>query len=152
MTSIEYQCLEGVPTGDILEWLTDINQKIFGFNEKPEHLTSLFQSRQNVLVCLAFQGGRPVGFKVGFQDDRRSFESWRGGVLDEARRQGIAWELMRLQHNWCAEKGFRVIKTVTNSDNTAMLILNLRSGFEIVGSFVNRRRRLKILQEKYLVS
>ena len=57
-----------------------------------------------------------------------------------------------MQHVWCQEKGFQVIKTTTSSDNVPMLIVNLQSGFEIVGSFVNRHKRLKILQEKWLVT
>jgi predicted GNAT superfamily acetyltransferase len=152
MMSIEYRCFEGAPTGETLEWLVNINQEVFGFNERAEHLAHLFQNSQHVLVCMAFQEEEPVGFKVGFQEHQHPyyFESWRGGVLEKARRQGIAMELMRLQHSWCKEKRFKVIKTTTNSNNVPMLITNLRSGFEIVGTFLHRQTKLKVLQEKRL--
>ena len=91
-----------------------------------------------------------MGFKIGFEQSPGVFESCRGGVIETARRQGIAMELMRVQHQWCAENGYKVIQTTTNGDNQSMLILNLRSGFEVVGSFLNARRRVKILQEKWL--
>jgi len=152
MTSIEYRCLPGPPDADVVEAVARINQEIFGFNETPEILTSLFSAQRNLLICLALQDGEAVGFKVGFEVSPRTFDSWRGAVLESARRQGIAEKLMALQHDWCRENGFRVVKTTTNSDNAPMLILNLKSGFEIVGTFFHRRTRLKVLQEKWLVS
>ncbi len=150
MSTIEYQCLEGLPDADILAEIVAINQTIFGFNETEENLHQCFSEHQKLLICMAYQDGRLVGFKVGFEREPRSFESWRGGVLESARRQGIAAELMRLQHDWCQAHNFRVIQTTTNSDNIGMLMVNLQSGFEIIGSFVNRNKRLKLLQEKYL--
>ncbi len=135
---------------EVIRWVAAINQEIFGFNETVEGLTKFFQEHPRSLVCMAFQDGQPVGFKLGYEDGPSSFDSWRGGVLPSARRRGIAVELMRLQHRWCEDNGLRVIKTTTSSDNAPMLILNLRHGFQIVGSFVNRNKRLKILQEKWL--
>ena len=57
---------------------------------------------------------------------------------------------MAAQHDWCQKNGIQCIKTTTTNTNTAMLILNARHGFYIVGTFVNRNQRLKILQEKWL--
>lgn len=150
MASIEIRCFEGLPDDSALDQLVEINQVIFGFNETSEQLGTLLRERQDSLLILAFHEGRPVAFKVGFREEPGCFESWRGGVLETVRRTGIARELMRVQHDWCVQRNFRVIKTITNSDNTGMLILNLRSGFEITGTFVNRRKRLKVLQQKWL--
>ncbi len=150
MAVIEYRCLPGLPSADVLDAVAHVNQEVFGFNETPEILTSLFKEQRKLLICLALQDGEAVGFKVGFEVSPRTFDSWRGAVLESARRQGIAETLMAMQHDWCRENGLRVIKTTTNSDNAPMLILNLKSGFEIVGTFVHRRKRLKVLQEKWL--
>ena len=150
MAPIEYRCLPGQPTAEVLAAVAEINHEIFGFNETAAILAGLFGQKGKLLVCLAEQGGQTVGYKIGFEGDPGTFESWRGGVLPSARRQGIAEHLMGLQHRWCQENGFRVIKTTTNSDNTPMIILNLKSGFEIVGTFVHRQKRLKVLQEKWL--
>ena len=151
MSCIEYRCFEGQPDAEVIDWIANINQELFSFGETAEHLSAFFQNHQRILICMAFQEGRPVGFKVGFEDAPLSFESWRGGVVETARRQGVAMELVRLQHSWCEKNEFRVIKTTTNSSNVPMLILNLRNGFQVVGSFVNRRKHLKLLQEKWLV-
>ena len=133
-----------------MERLTAINQEIFAFNETSQILLGVFQRYKNVLICLAVQGDRTVGFKIGVLDMDGSFDSWRGGVITEFRRQGIALKMMRTQHEWCVQNKVKVITTTTNSDNSAMLILNLQNGFEIAGCFVNRRKRLKILQKKWL--
>ena len=148
--NIDYRLFEKPLSREVIQWMVDVNQVLFPFNETVEQLAPLFEKSEKSLICLVFQGSKPVGFKAGFEDHHHAFESWRGGVLVESRRLGIAAELMRLQHDWCRERGFRVIKTVTNSDNSAMMILNLQHGFEIVGSFVNQNKRLKILQEKRL--
>ena len=38
------------------------------------------------------------------------FESWVGGVLPKARKQGIASQLARLQEAWCRANGFQFIQ------------------------------------------
>ena len=147
---IEIQIFEGHPSIEVLEDLSRINNKIFAFDETSMMLSSFFRRYDNVLICFAKQENQIVGFKAGVLDVDGSFDSWRGGVVKEARRQGIAKKMMHVQHTWCIQQNVRVIKTTTNGDNTAMLILNLQSGFEIVGCFVNRRNKCKILQEKWL--
>ena len=142
--------VEGPLGGADLERLAQVNQAIFGFNETAENLGHCFGDKRSVLLLLALRGEEPVAFKVGFSDEPGSFESWRGGVVESARRLGLARRLMDQQHKWCANQGFRVIKTTTNGDNPAMLILNLQSGFRVVGTFVNRMNRVKVLQEKCL--
>ena len=149
---LEYRSIEGPLSAAVIGRVADLNEGLFGFGETATQLAGFFESRRRLLLCLALHNGDLVGFKVGFEAQPRTFESWRGGVHEDARRNGVARELMRMQHVWCQEKGFQVIKTTTSSDNVPMLIVNLQSGFEIVGSFVNRHKRLKILQEKWLVT
>ncbi len=145
---IAYRTFEAPLHPEVMGWMVSVNEVLFPFGESVESLTKLFLERSKPLVCIAFKEGEPVGFKAGFQDDSGAFESWRGGVLNSARRHGIAAHLMHIQHEWCQRNGFTLVKTVTNSDNSPMLILNLKSGFNIVGCFMNRNKRLKILQEK----
>ena len=149
MTKIEYKSFEGELSEELLISLAQINQELFPFHETAEILGKLLQEKKNVFVCLAFQEQQAIAFKIGFQESPHTFESWRGGVHPIFRRRGIAKKLMHIQHNWCVENGFRNITTVTNSTNTAMIILNLQSGFQIIGSFL-RKNILKIIQEKQL--
>ena len=41
-----------------------------------------------IYTCLAYDGERLVGQKVGRSDDPCAFESWYGGVLTAFRRRG----------------------------------------------------------------
>ena len=150
MAEFEYHCLEEQPNSDVMALIVGLNQEIFGFNETSEQLAHLFDTVQQLFICLAYSEGSLVGFKIGFQQSKGVFESWRGGVQERCRGQGIATELMQHQHSWCKERGFKVVKTITNSDNAPMLIANLRNGFQIVGTFVNQRNKLKVLLEKSL--
>ena len=148
-TKINFQCIIGQPDKDTLQRVAKINQDIFGFNESADALSKLFRHKTNILIYLAFKEKELVGFKIGFEKTPFVFESWRGGVTPSERRKGIAMKLMQLQHEWCRRNHYRVVKTTTNSDNVGMLLLNRKSGFEIVGRFRNSHQRVKILQEKH---
>lgn len=150
MHSIEYRCVEGIPDDENLNALVEINQAIFGFDETVEHFRALFGLRRQILVCLACDHGRPVGYKVGFRERGRYFESWRGGVLPSHRNRGIAQQLMTLQHAWCVDNGFWYINTVTDNHNTQMMMLNLRAGFLVNGFFLDRGEYPKVLWQKCL--
>ena len=98
--------VEGAPSRAVLEQLTQVNQTIFGFNETVDHLRDCFSGRRSVLVLLVLRDEEPVAFKAGFSDEPGVFESWRGGVVESARRTGLARCLMDRQHAWCASQGF----------------------------------------------
>jgi len=99
---------------------------------------------------MAYDGDELVGYKVGRSNDPRTFESWNGGVLPEARKRGVGAELARRQEAWCREQGFAFLSTDTAHNNRAMLILNLRRGFHIAGTYLNRGKNLKVVLQKAL--
>jgi GNAT superfamily N-acetyltransferase len=143
---------EGRPPVAVLESFVALNESLFGFGETAEQLGWLMEQERQVLLLLASVDGRHVGYKMGFRREPGTFESWRGGVLPEARRRGVARVLMERQHDWCAEAGFRFVQTAVSADNVGMLVLNLHSGFRITGSYVNRAGVLKLSLEKRLGS
>ena len=151
MKNIEFKIYEDFPSNDVLSWTATLNQEIFQFGETEQHLSEFLQNRTKILICLAFHDGQPIGYKIGFQERTYYFESWRGGVLPKYRGNGIAQHLLTLQHDWCTEKGFRIVTTITSNNNTAMLIVNLRNGFEIVGTSFDRRSVVKVFLQKWLV-
>lgn len=151
MSTLEVQITEGIPTGDVMDQVVQLNQTIFQFGETAALLTAALQGRLKVMTCLAIVDGQPVGFKLGFEERPYYFESWRGGVHPDHRGQGIAQALMEAQHAWCKASGFRIVTTITDNQNTPMLIVNLRGGFEIVGTFLDRRKIVKVMLQKWLV-
>lgn len=109
------------------------------------------QSRQPVQVWLAFSGDQPVACKLGYERKPGHYYSWLGGVHPDHRCQGLAAELMRQQHAWCAAQGYHTIRTQTFNRWRAMLLLNLRFGFDIVGT-VQGGRGLTLVLEKSTAS
>ena len=102
-----------------------------------------------VLVIARDEHG-PAGFKLGYRQDT-SFYSWLGGTHPRARRQGIAAYLMKAQHDHVGGLGYRSIVTRTRASNRSMVILNLKSGFEIVGFEINAAGFAVVNQRKSLI-
>ena len=149
-TSIHIEAIEGMPSTAVLSQLTELNQSLFGLGETAEHLAHLLGDVRRSLLLLATVEGRAVGFKLGFQCDHGVFESWRGGVDPAFRRQGLAHRLMERQHAWCADAGFRSVRTAVSTDNVGMIILNLRCGLRITDTYVNQAGKLRLSLEKRL--
>ena len=104
------------------------------------------------LTLVAFDEAQPLGFKSGYAlPEEGVFYSWLGGVLPACRRQGIGQLLLDAQHDWCRQQGFRAIRTKTLNRWKSMLLLNLRNGFDITGTYAGENGVLKILLEKQLV-
>ncbi len=148
MSTIEYRSHEGPLPDEIIDWIVEMSREIFGQGSDAQELRSALEGKQHIHLCLAFQEGRPVGYKLGYMQRAHYFESWRGGVLPSARRKGIAGELQRMQHKWCKAQGFRILTTITDGHNAPMLILNLQHGFAIVGTVFDRGQHLKVVLQK----
>jgi GNAT superfamily N-acetyltransferase len=104
----------------------------------------------NPELFVAESEGRFVAFKIGYQTTATTFFSWLGGVDEDFRRGGLATRLAALQHDRCLELGVRAIETRTRAENRAMLIVNLRAGFQIVGVEADAYGRFVVLQRKDL--
>ncbi len=99
----------------------------------PERVLSKFKP----MVVLAKNADDVVGFKLGYERWQGTFFSWLGCVRPEYRRQGIARELLRRQHQWCKEQGYEKILTNSRNSFPEMLILNIQEGFQITGTDVD---------------
>ncbi|QQE81454.1 GNAT family N-acetyltransferase [Alicyclobacillus sp. SO9] len=109
-------------------------------------------SKPNFLILVALANQQVVGYKIGYQERRTRFYSWLGGVHPEYRGQGIASELMLRQHEWCRSQGYTVVRTQTKNKWRSMLILNLRHGFDVVGTYTDKHGEPKIILEKRIES
>lgn len=99
-------------------------------------------------LFLAECAGRPIGFKLGYRTSATVYLSWLGGVDEEFRRMGIASRLTECQHAHLSAIGMLAVETRTRSSNSAMLVVNLRAGFEIVGLETDQYGRSLVLQRK----
>ena len=155
---ITYESHEGPLSHALLSKLASIAFTVFDMQraQPPAHTDVVKRLEAEVAgfrwvhLCLAYEDDALVAYKLGRSSDPRSFESSLGGVLPRLRRRGIASELAQRQEEWCKAQGFRFLTTETASDNQAMLILNLKRGFTIVGTYRARGEHLKVRCEKAL--
>ena len=152
LSAIDYQEFEGPIDEAMLLRLGTMAGPVFTASGQPEPAAAEVAEQLRIAVnghrwihlCTASADGHLVGFKVGRSNDPRTFESWVGGVLPNARKQGIASQLARLQEAWCRSNGFQFIQTETAHDNAAMLTVNLKQGFCIAGTYLDRGTNLKV--------
>ena len=158
MPDIEYRESAGPIDEDKLLRLGALACQVFRVPGQPQpsaagfakHLGITVNGHEWVHLCVASIDGELVGFKVGRSNDPRTFESWMGGVSPEARKRGIAAQLARMQEAWCRDNGFQFIQTETAHDNQAMLAVNLKEGFCIAGSYLDRGTNMKVILQKAL--
>jgi len=91
------------------------------------------QSKFSLLTLVAYINEVPCGYKIGYEQSAKRFYSWVGGVLPAHRGQGVAKTLMKQQHDMVKSKGYQYVTTQTKNEFKDMLILNLNSGFDVIG-------------------
>ncbi len=151
LVNIQYQFYTTLPPELLLTSLLDLLTGVFVNQSLPEFQAELTRQRDQtgLHVLLATAEGQVVGCKLGYERKPGHFYSWLGAVRADRRGQGIAGELMRQQHDWCRQHGYHTIRTQTYNQWRQMLILNLRFGFDIVGT-VQGKHGLTIVMEKNL--
>lgn len=131
---------------DVLDEIQKVHQLVFDgdlLKEKKLQKSQFF-------ALVATLEGQVIGFKLGYEMEPGVFYSWLGGVDPDYRKQGVAQQLMASQHAYCLEKGYKKVRTYGRNSKKAMLLLNIKSGFDIVGTFVDDKGRHKIVFEKNL--
>ena len=131
---------------DVLAQIQKVHQLVFdGDLLKEEKL-----QKPKLFALVATLEEQVIGFKLGYEMEPGVFYSWLGGVDPDYRKQGVAQQLMVSQHVYCREKGYKKVRTYGRNSKKAMLVLNIKSGFDIIGTFVDDKGRHKIVFEKDL--
>jgi ribosomal protein S18 acetylase RimI-like enzyme len=146
---LEFRILHSIPNDDIMEGILQLYERIF---QDSRSLTERMKTKANLLTIIALDQGTIVGFKIGYELDPGKFYSWLGGVDEAYRHQGIASQLMNMQHDYLRERGYRIVQTKTKNKWRAMLILNIKHGFDIIGTYTDEKGEPKIILEKNLLA
>lgn len=148
---LSYVHYQDLPTEPCLASLLVLLAGIFSNQSVAEIQAELTyqHSRTGLQTMLALSHGQVVGCKLGYERKPGHYYSWLGGVHPDFRSHGIATELMRRQHAWCQQQGYKTIRTQTYNQWRGMLILNLRHGFDITGT-LQGKHGLTIVLEKRL--
>lgn len=145
---MEYKIFTNIDiTAAWYENMLELHGSIFT-SQSPESIQEELLWKSKILIVLACDNEKVVGYKIGYEDRKERFYSWLGGVYPDYRGMGIATKLLRLQHEWSENQGYSVVRTQTKNRWRDMLVLNIKQGFDIVGTFTDERGEPKIILEK----
>ncbi|MBT2681759.1 GNAT family N-acetyltransferase [Bacillus sp. ISL-35] len=147
--TIKYLIYNSLPSEDVLNELNLLHSRVFNTSED---LAAKMANKPQLLIITAMAGTKLVGYKIGYELKNDKFYSWLGGVNPAYRGYGIASALMKRQHQYLMERGYRVVQTKTMNKWRAMLILNLKNGFDVIDTYIDEKGLHKIKLEKQLIS
>lgn len=136
-------------SGEVEKFLFPLCETIFKKFD-PQSFKNRLNGKNKVKLFCFFIENEAVGFKLGYELDPQKYYSWLGGVVEKYRGLGVAGLLMQAQHDWAKSHGFNVIETKSENRSKEMMILNLKSGFDIVGTEISSEGLLKTLFKKNL--
>jgi predicted GNAT superfamily acetyltransferase len=145
--TIEYLGFNGMPDAAMLRKIMKLHIRVFG---SEDDLAGRMQEKPNLRIEAALDGETLVGYKIGYSLNREQFYSWLGGVDELRRNQGIAAELLIRQHDFARTSGYRTIQTRTKNKWRNMLLLNIKKGFDVIGTYTDSDGEPKIILEKKL--
>jgi GNAT superfamily N-acetyltransferase len=147
--SVDYQLCAAPFEPQLLERIRPVYVACFR-ETLPDDFISRVDERTESMLQLALVDGAVIGYKLGYRRNPEVFYSWLGGVSPEYRRRGIARELLQRQHAWCRSQGYRRVRTDTTNAFKDMLLLNIRAGFDVIGTYHDAERGLTIMLERAL--
>lgn len=124
-----------------LDALVELERILFERPLSREVLKAELQDRKHLLIHFAKQDQKVCGYKVGYSHSQDTFYSIFGGVIPECRGQGIARMLMEEQHRKAKELGYSYVRTHTKNKYREMLVLNIKSGFDVIGVYKKEREK-----------
>lgn len=147
---VRYKLVDGLPVEPLLTSLIDQLVTLFDNQSRADLLADLAyqQARTGLHLILATENELVVGCKLGYERKPGHFYSWLGGVHPDYRGHGIASELMHRQHDWCRQNKYHTVRTQTYNQWRSMLILNLRFGFDIIGTVQGKYGLMIVLEKK----
>lgn len=149
---VGYQCIKGWPSDQLLASLLDLHERVFTGQTRDGVMAEMdyHHKRGLFLVNLALVDERVIGYKAGYERKPGHFYSWLGCVDPMHRGQGVADTLMRQQHDWCRQQGYQRVRTQTYNQWRGMLILNLKHGFDIIGTQQGTHGLIIVLEKSLL--
>ncbi|BAB04719.1 GNAT family N-acetyltransferase [Halalkalibacterium halodurans] len=145
--AIVCNAFQSIPEKNVVAGILHLHEQIFG---QKDNLLEKMERKPNILIFVALDRGHVVGYKIGYELDKQTFYSWLGGVDPNIRKQGIGSMLMERQHDYLRDVGYKVVRTKTMNKWRNMLLLNIKSGFDVIETYIDDKGLHKIVLEKKL--
>lgn len=98
--------------------------------------------RDDLTLLVASLDGTPVGFKVGYAESDITFYSAKGGVLDAARRRGVARALLQRMTDEARQRGYaRFAFDTFPNKHPGMTVMALAESFAVTAAGYNAAYR-----------
>lgn len=120
-----------------MEPILELNETIFG----EERVINSFE-RRDLMLLLARVDGIPIGFKVGYRENRFVYYSAKGGVLESYRNKGVAKALMDAMIERARSMGYsRFAYDTFPNLHPGMTVLGIKEGFRLMKADYNANYR-----------
>ncbi|MCG1028784.1 GNAT family N-acetyltransferase [Virgibacillus halodenitrificans] len=139
--------IDGFPNAELLNKVLNLHDSIF---KDAATLISKAENKSKVVFNLALEDEEIIGYKIGYELEPNLFYSWLGGVDESHRNKGVASKLIDQQHLYLIEKGYEIVQTKTKNKWRGMLVLIIKSGFDVIGTYTDNEGEPKIILEKRL--
>ena len=116
-----------------LSLLTHLNNQVFKPEREVAFFERRFRNRVNPLILGARIESDAVGFMAGMELKPSVFFSWLVGVLPDARRMGVATQLMTAAEDWAREREYRAVRFESGNRHRAMLHFGVAAGYDVIG-------------------
>lgn len=121
-------------TDEFIDSIVELDRQIFNSPFSKEVILNEVDGRKDLLGLIAIDEDVPCGFIVGFQHSPKIFYNWIVGVHPDFRRRGVARFLMTEQDRILKTLEYKYIRTHTKNEYRDMLILSIKSGFDVIGT------------------
>ena len=115
------------------ELLANLYGEVFRPARDADFFTHRLDGKRNVLCLVAEVDNQPAGFSCAYELRPTTYYSWLCGVLPDARRMGVASQLMAAEQVWASEQGYEMLRFECSNQARPMIHVAVRDGYDIVG-------------------
>ena len=116
-----------------LELIADLYCQVFNPPQDEAFFQRRFHGRYNISLFVAMLDDQHVGFTIGYELRPSTYYCWLCGVLPDARRLGVATQLIQAQQAFAVDHGYTMIRFECQNQHRPMLHLAITEGYDLVG-------------------
>ena len=113
--------------------IADLYNQVFSPSRDEDYFQRRFHGRYNVNLLVAMLDNQHVGFSIGYELNPWTYYCWLCGVLPDARRMGVATQLVQAQEAFAADHAYSILRFECQNQHRPMLHLGISQGYDLVG-------------------